>query len=417
MFALLDCNNFFVSCERVFQPKLANKPTVVLSNNDGCIIARSNEAKELGLPMGAPIFKHRDIITRHKVILLSCNSELYCDISNRIMMIINEFVPDIEVYSIDEAFINYSSFKYYDLVKYSQKIRDSILQWVGIPTSIGISGTKVLCKIANYIAKTKISNGVFDMREDKVIDSILKNLPIEEIWGVGKQTAIKLRLMGIGTGYQLKSMNRSIARNKFNINLEKIVLELNGIQCHNIEDAKPKKSIIASRTFGYKLTAYDDIAEAVANFTANAAERLRAQNSHANTIQVNISTNSFSSVENQYNNSASYALQYPTNETRILISIANQLLHNIYKKGYKYHKAGVVLFDFTDVNHEQLILFSKQKTKPNNISHVIDQLNQRLGLDTVFYGSQGIKRKYKAQSNERSKCYTTRWNETLEIKS
>ena len=386
-------------------------------NIHGCVIARSNEAKALGIPMSAPKFQYQDVINKHKVFTISGNSELYCDISNRVMMTLCQFTPDIEIYSIDEAFINYDSFKQnYNIVDYSQKIRDVILKWAGIPTSIGISKTKTLCKIANHIAKKQTTNGVFDMQRDIVIDKVLKDFPVEDIWGIGKKLAPNLRCHGVGTAYELKNANRGFIRKKFGLNTEKILLELNNVRCKNIEDKAPKKSIIASRSFGTKLTKYFDVAEAVANFTASAAERLRSQYSHANTVQLYVMTNQFNHGEEQYYNAQTYALPYPTSETKTLINATSKMLKNIFYEGVKYHKAGVALLDITDANKEQSSLFySHNHEQENKLSPMLDQLNDKLGSNTIFFGSQGIKRKYKMKSDYKTNCYTTKWSELLEI--
>ena len=300
IFALVDCNNFYASCERVFNPKLEGKPIVVLSNNDGCIIARSNEAKALGIPMGAPFFKYKQLINRNKVHVFSSNYTFYGDMSARVMTSLRSLVGEIEIYSIDEAFLDISSFAYCDLEDTAKEIKTLIKQWTGIPVSIGIGSSKTLAKIANRQAKKDSLDNVFDIRNPDVKKSVLQELPVEEIWGISTRWGRRLRKIGIEKAQDLVEANPRYVKKTISIVGERIHYELNGVSCIGIEEVKNKKNIISSKSFGKKVSQVQELEEAVSNYTARACEKLRLQNSRAQGLYVFLRTSPHIDKERQY---------------------------------------------------------------------------------------------------------------------
>ena len=328
-FGLIDCNNFYASCERVFQPKLKNSPVVVLSNNDGCIIARSEEAKSLGIPMGAPYYKYKDCLEKNHVNIFSSNYELYGDMSERVMDSIRIMVEqnNIEVYSIDEAFIKLSG---ENISEYAKKISSNIMQWTGIPTSIGISNTKTLSKIANHVAKKIAEENVFDMRDEKIKEKVMKKLPVNKIWGISTGWSEKLRNLDIHTALELRDADSNFIRKKLGVVVERIVLELRGISCLDIEKYKNKKSIIVSKSFGTLITDINLLEQALSNHVARACEKLRIQNSKAKSISIFIQTNKFRKDLPQYKASKHHVLELPSSDTGKLIKISKNLIKLIY---------------------------------------------------------------------------------------
>jgi DNA polymerase V len=288
-FALIDCNNFYVSCERVFDPTLEKRPVVVLSNNDGCIIARSNEAKALGIPMGAPLFQYRSLCQQHQVKILSSNYALYADMSQRVMAILGQFCPDMEVYSIDEAFLKFNNFNYFNLKIYTQNIQEKIKQWTGVPVSIGLGPTKTLAKVANYQAKK--SGTMYDLCDLALIPLLLNRIPVNEIWGIDRRLTEQLNHRGIQTADQLRCANPKLIRKWFSVVVERIVMELNGVSCLDLESVQPKKQIMSSRSFGKPVTGLEELNAAISTYTARAAIKLREQHSKAQSIYVFIQTN------------------------------------------------------------------------------------------------------------------------------
>ena len=315
IFALVDCNNFYASCERVFNPKLEGKPIVVLSNNDGCIIARSNEAKALGIPMGAPFFKYKQLINRNKVHVFSSNYTFYGDMSARVMTSLRSLVDEIEIYSIDEAFLDISSFAYCDLEDTAKEIKTLIKQWTGIPVSIGIGSSKTLAKIANRQAKKDSLDNVFDIRNLDVKKSVLQELPVEEIWGISTRWGRRLRKIGIETAQDLVEANPRYVKKTISIVGERIHYELNGVSCIGIEEVKNKKNIISSKSFGKKVSQVQELEEAVSNYTARACEKLRLQNSRAQGLYVFLRTSPHIDKERQYSNGMSVHFSIPTSNT------------------------------------------------------------------------------------------------------
>ncbi len=328
-FALIDCNNFYASCERVFKPDLQKLPIVILSNNDGCVIARSNEAKELGIPMAAPIYKYKEICEQNNVQILSSNYALYGDLSSRIMTILKECIPEVEVYSIDEAFLKIEEGDYKDTVNHMHSIRNIIKKGVGIPTSIGIGPTKTLAKIANHMAKK--GDGVYDLRDSMVRSAVLNKFKVADIWGIGRKLSVYLNDMGIITAADLRDYDISAIRRKFTVVGERIVRELKGEVCYDIAEDQPKKSIVCSRSFGKPVTELDELAEAVASYTVNAAEKLRRQGSKIHKLGVSVRTNYFNKNEKQYNNFEVFDFIEATNDSRELIRRGKEILTKIYK--------------------------------------------------------------------------------------
>jgi DNA polymerase V len=413
MFALVDCNNFYASCERIFKPALENKPIVVLSNNDGCIIARSNEAKKLGIPMGAPFFKWEKICFKNKVHVFSSNYELYGDMSHRVMTILAENCSTLEVYSIDEAFLFLNSLSDTQLFDYALSLRKKIKTYTGLPTSIGMGTTKTLAKIANAIAKNDTSDGVF-LFTDKNL-SYLKKIPVEKIWGIGHSLSIKLKDFNIHTAFDLKNSPPKLLRKKFSVNMEKIIYELNGVACLKLDIPQPRKQIISSRSFGKKIENLNDLEEAISNYTFTAAAKLRKQYSLASGMIVFLCTNHFKKNELQYENNVFFPFPHPTADTGYIIRIAKKCIRHLYKKQYHYHKVGLILMDLIPCEIEQLDFLNSHSAKPNILMQTIDSINSEYGKNTIFYCAQGIKRDWQMKSKKCSARYTTRWNELARV--
>jgi len=433
MYGLVDCNNFYVSCERVFNPLLKTKPVVVLSNNDGCIIARSNEAKALGIPMGAPLHLYKELINKNKVFTYSSNYTLYGDMSSRVMTSLNFFVPDIEIYSIDEAFLSLEKINGVTVLDEMVKIRKLIYQWTGIPVSIGVGPTKTLAKLANKMAKKHSSNGVYILTISKHLDKILKDLSLEDIWGISKGWANRLKSIGINNPFELQQSDPRQIRSLISVVGERIVYELRGIPCLTLEGITAKQSITVSRSFGNIINNKNDLKKALANYVARAAEKLRSQNSLCGAISVFIHTNRFRKKDLQYSNSASIIFDDLTDSTNLIIGKAFKLLESLYLPNYNYKKIGVVLLDIQKREHNFIIqdnLFTYGNTKKEftNKSDIcmkmLDSINAKMGKMTLFYGSQGIikQRKqrtegnnWKMRSSYRSPFYTTNWNDILRV--
>ena len=416
MIALVDCNNFYASCERVFQPKLEGKPIVVLSNNDGCVIARSNEAKALGIKMGAPAFKMKSIFDRNNVSVFSSNFALYGDISNRVMRILSQKAPAIEIYSIDEAFLDFNGIKKPN--QFSIELRKIVKKWTGIPVSIGVAPTKTLAKVANHVAKKYKSNGVFVLNNESSINRVLKHIPVEELWGVGRQYAKFLSTRGYETAYDLVSANESWIRTNMKVNGLRMVKELKGIPCYELElTSARKKNICTSRSFGMEVKELKDLKEAVANHATMCAMKLRKEKSLATSILVFIKTNPFKNEDFQYNNAQKIIMKVPSNDSMEITKNALLLLNRIYKKGYSYKKAGVIVSDIVPEGSRQLSLFTnKDPFKVNNVMKAIDKVNQAMGRNKVRLAVQGFDRKWRLKQEKLSPCYTTRFSDILTVK-
>lgn len=412
--ALVDCNNFYVSCERVFNPKLEHVPVAVLSNNDGCIVSRSNEVKAMRLPIGTPIYQCERMIRSKGGAMLSSNYTLYADMSQRVMQALAEFCPDLEIYSIDEAFLHLTAFRDRDLVEYCRLIRQKVKQWTGIPVSIGIANTKTLAKIANKVAKKyKGYQGVFDMCNHPKIEDVLASIPVEDVWGVGWQYEKLLRNCKINNALELRNADERFIEQYMTMVGHKTVLELRGYACIEMDDVStPKKGIVTSRSFCKQVTSLSEIQEAVASYTTRAAEKLRAQHSVAGHLTVFLNTNRFKDGP-QYNSAKSTTLFPPTAYTPDLIREAMVLLENTYQAGFEYKKAGVMLANIIQEEDVPLTIFETCYLDDDRkqVMDAVDKLNHKYGQDTVFYAQSGTVKDWSMRRARLSPRYTTRWSD------
>lgn len=417
LFALVDCNNFYASCERVFDPKLRGVPIIILSNNDGCVIARSNETKKLGIKMGEPYFKCRSTIEKNGVRVFSSNFSLYGDMSHRVMTVLEQFSPNFEIYSIDESFLRLDGLSFVsDTAKkweaYGQKIKSTVYRWTGIPVSIGIASTKTLAKAANRIVKTHpLHKGVLDFSSLPSPDDYLAMIDIGDVWGVGQQYAKMLGARGITNALKLKNTDLKWIRKHMTITGERLVLELNGISCLALEEAPPsKKSIICSRSFGQKITKKTDLAEALASFSARACEKLRRQHSVAGKIEIFVQTSSF---QGPYQADSAIASLPYTSDTRPFVRSTQKLLDEIFVPGLAYKKAGVMLLDIRseDMAQEDLFTPSDKTTFNPALMQAMDRINTTWGSGTVSLAAEGLRKAWKMKQNLISKRYTTCWEE------
>ncbi len=410
--ALVDCNSFYVSCERVFDPRLEGKPVAVLSNNDGCIVSRSKEIKDLGIPMGAPGFKYEALVKKHGGALLSSNYALYGDMSARVMEVLSHFSPEMEVYSIDEAFLNLKGFRIRNLQEYGEKIRDTVKKWTGIPVSVGISRTKTLAKVANHFAKRYTGyRNCLTLLDSGRIDEALLRTPVGDIWGVGRQYDKFLQQQGIKTALELRDADDKFIDHYMTSVGHKTVLELRGYACVTMDEAPAaKKSILCSKSFSKQVTSQSELAEAVSTYVTRASEKLRRQRSVAGYMMVFLNTNRFKDGP-QYNNSASTTLFPPTAYTPDLIDTALKLLEEVYLPGFEYKKAGVMFADIISVDDIPLnfIEVNYMDDKRHDLMDAVDLVNRRMGRDTLFYASSGIKKDWEMRRAKLSPCYTTRW--------
>ncbi|MDC0232081.1 Y-family DNA polymerase [Pelagibacteraceae bacterium] len=407
-FALVDCNSFYVSCERLFNPSILKKPVVVLSNNDGCVISRSAEAKNLGIKMGEPYFKVAKIVKKNDVKIFSTNFALYGDISRRVMKTLKQFSPQMEVYSIDEAFLDLSSIKNENLLEHAYKIRKTILKWTGIPTSIGIATTKTLSKAANYIAK-KEKSGVIDFINSKQVDNFLLEIEINNVWGVGRQLTKFYIKNGINTAYDLKKIHNSWIKKNTNVFGSRTAMELRGFPCISLEPHEEKrKNCCVSRSFGKKVTKLEELSEAITAHSLNAAEKIRLDKQTVKKITVFIRTSPFVDKKNYYANSKSIDLAIKTNDSIELIKQALFILKNIYRKGYKYQKAGIILSGLEDVNSYDKNLFSKirNEIKREKLMKAIDYANARYGRNSLSIAQAGLKKIWSGKKQHYSKIDT-----------
>jgi len=416
--ALVDCNNFYVSCERLFQPRLEGKPIVVLSNNDGCVVSRSQEVKDLGISMAAPWFQLKDIAKRHGIIALSSNYTLYADISNRVMRLLSQYSPNQEVYSIDECFLDLTGMDgTSDLTSYAQAMRSTIRQCVGIPVCIGIAPSKTLAKLANHVAKKqKQYHGVcdFNAMTARMLDNLFAKIEVGEVWGVGRRSTESLRQMGITTVLELKYSPAKRVRTEFGVVMERIVAELNGDACLKLDDVTPpRQQIICSRSFGIPVSSLADMKEAVTAYTSRAAEKLREQRSLAGGIQVYIRTNPHKDKDHQYQQSILVPLFEPTNDTRLLCRAALSGLQQIYRSGYAYQKAGVMLTEIIAVASRPRTLFddAAAQQKSTALMETLDRINYRMGCGTMQLLGEGIRKNWAMRRGSMSRHYTTEWNE------
>jgi DNA polymerase V len=424
IFALVDCNNFYASCERLFRPELNRKPVVVLSNNDGCIVARSNEAKALGIPMGAPLFKVKHLIARHKVHVFSSNYALYGDLSHRVMDVLGQMEPDVEVYSIDEAFISLPATKVWDRVKYAAELRERIRKNVGIPVSIGIATTKTLSKIANQVAKKQAQfNGVFDLVCNDQIDQVLEKIEVNDVWGIGRRSTEKLNSRGIHTALDLKRADETWIQKILTVVGARTVMELNGISCISLENAPASpKSIMTSRSFGHPVADIDNLREAVITFVSIAGEKLRKQGVEADTLNIFVTTGPFDE-QARYSNNQTMTLHQPTSSTPELIAAALQGLKSIYRPGFRYRKAGVMLAGIVKQDrYRQQDLFSFSQTaisEDKSLMTALDRINSKWGRQTIQYGmtTTAKDKPWMMQQTRKSPAYTTNWQELPMVKA
>ena len=415
--ALIDCNNFYVSCERVFNPALKRKPVIVLSNNDGCVIARSQEVKDLGIKMGVPWFKVQNLARHHKIIVFSSNYTLYADMSNRVMKIISEFAPNQEVYSIDECFLDLTGFKHLGLTDYGQRIRSTINRLVGLPVCVGVGASKTLAKLANHIAKKcSIFDSVCNLNEitQDTLDLLFSKIKVGEVWGVGRCIEKKLAKLGVNTVFDLKQSSPQALRKQFSVLMERTIRELNGESCIPLEEIAPlKKQLVCSRGFGIPVSSLSELSEAVITYATRVAEKLRRQRSVTAMVYVFIQTDPFKKKDRQYNSGRLIHLTNPTDDTRILINAVLTGLKSIYKSGFAYKKAGVLLDDLLPFSQHQKSLFDDKEAQAHSefLMQAIDEINDTMGSGTIKFFGEGLKKQWRAKAEKKTRCYTTRIDE------
>jgi len=415
--ALIDCNNFYASCERIFNPRLIGKPIVVLSNNDGCIITRSAEAKELGIKMGEPYFKAKKIIDKNNVRVFSSNYSLYGDISQRVMETLARFASDVEIYSIDEAFLGLNGFENYELSKYCKYIRRTIKQWVGIPVSIGVSTTKTLSKIANNLAKkNKEYDGVCILKSWFDINEALKLTPIEDVWGIGRRLSVFLKKYKINTAYDFTQLDKGWIRKNMGVVGEKTFLELCGVSCIELElIPSDKKSCCVSRSFSKPVEKIDDLEESVSSYGTRVAEKIREEGLVAESMSIFVLTNYFNRKEKQYSNSIKLQLPYPTNNSIKIVKRALEGIRKIYREGYRYKKAGVILYGLTKAKQTRGLL-DYDRENSDSIMNTLDRINERYGSSTIRLASEGVEKSWRMRRESVSPRYTTRFDDLVEAK-
>jgi DNA polymerase V len=422
LLALVDCNNFYVSCERVFRPDLIGKPVAVLSNNDGCIVARSQKVKDLGIKMGVPVFQVQSLIKRHRIQLFSSNYTLYADMSARVMSILEEFAPSLEVYSIDEAFLDLTGVCYQDPIAYGRQIKKTVFRSTGIPVCVGMGPTKTLAKLANFAAKKwKQPGGVLDVSNPVRREKLMRIVPVGEIWGIGSRTAARLNHLGIHTVWDLANQPADRIREQFNIVVARTVMELNGIPCMELEEIAPdKQQIVCSRSFSRRLTEYRELSEALAEFSSRAAEKLRYQNSVAGHISVFIRTNPFNPSEPQYQRAAGITLSSATQDTRVIVGTANRLLKELFRESYRYQKCGVQLDHIRPAAMlKQVDLFDAATfghAGSEKLMQTVDRINRRFPKG-IALAAAGFDKTWKPKTERVSKRYTTDWGELVYVKS
>jgi DNA polymerase V len=422
LLALVDCNNFYVSCERVFRPDLIGKPVAVLSNNDGCIVARSKEVKDLGIKMGVPVFQVQQLINQHQIQLFSSNYTLYADMSSRVMSTLESFAPTMEVYSIDEAFLDLTGVCHRNPTAYGQRIRKAVVRATGIPVCVGMAPTKTLAKLANFAAKKwPHTKGVLDLSDPIRREKLMKLVPVGEVWGIGSKTSAKLNKLGIITVWDLACQSSQHIHQQFNVVVARTVMELNGTACMELEDITPnKQQIVCSRSFSRRLNTYSELSQALSEFCSRAAEKLRRQHSVTGCVSVFIRTSPFNLQEPHYERSATLKLTATTQDTRTLITTANRLLAEIFRNGYDYQKCGVQLshiqpvitlgqtelFDFTD---------DSLPTENRPLMATLDQINRRFPKK-LSIAATGTDKSWKPKTERISQRYTTDWNELVRVK-
>ncbi|MHC6686323.1 Y-family DNA polymerase [Klebsiella pneumoniae] len=421
MFALCDVNSFYASCETVFRPDLKGRPVVVLSNNDGCVIARSPEAKPF-VKMGEPYFKQKDMFRRHGIIAFSSNYELYADMSNRVMTTLEELSPRCEIYSIDEAFCDLTGVRNCrDLTDFGREIRETVLRRTHLTIGVGIAQTKTLAKLANHAAKQwqRQTGGVVDLSNMERQRKLMALLPVDEVWGVGRRISKKLEAMGIKTVLQLADTDIRFIRKHFNVVLERTVRELRGEPCLGLEEFAPvKQEIVCSRSFGGRITEYHEIRQAICSYASRAAEKLRGEHQYCRFISAFVKTSPFALNEPYYGNSASVKLLTPTQDSRDIITAATKCLDAIWRDGHRYQKAGVMLGDFYSQGVAQLNLFDDNAPRKNSgkLMEVLDHLNAKNGRGSLYFAGQGIQTTWQMKRDMLSPRYTTRFSDLLKVR-
>ena len=418
MFALADCNNFFASCERVFRPDLQEKPVIVLSNNDGCAIARSNEAKALGIKMGDPFFKIRGLVAKHDIAVFSGNMALYSDMSQRVRWVLEEFSPSIEIYSIDEAFLDLRGMQGIDFDQYAKTISRRCHKLTSIPVSVGIAPTKTLAKIASKLCKQypKLKGGCY-MHRPQDIEKVLRKFPIEDVWGIGRKSAPRLKAMGIRTAYDYTQLPESTIRGLSGITGIRTWKELQGIPCIEFEEGfEAKQSICVSRSFSSDIHDIKELEEQMANFASSLAEKLRKQNSVANEVCVFAYTNRFKENDPQIHSCQLIQFCSPTNEQRTVVTQAVAATRELFRKGFGYKKAGIIATRITPVQEQMHSLFDDKEMleKEHRLTSVVDTVNRAFGKGTIKFAVQGSG-KIKSSSENQSPHYTTLWSDIPSI--
>lgn len=416
MFALVDVNSFYASCETIFRPDLQGRPVVVLSNNDGCVIARSAEAKKLGIKMGDPYFKCKDYFRQQGVVCFSSNYELYADMSNRVMTTLEEMCPRVEIYSIDEAFCDLTGVRNCRVLEeFGRELKDTVYRNTRLPVGVGIAQTKTLAKLANHAAKTwKATGGVVDLSNVERQRKLMALLPVDEVWGVGRRISKKLEAMGIKTVLQLADTDIRFIRKHFNVVLERTVRELRGEPCLGLEEFAPvKQEIVCSRSFGQRISTYEEMRQAICLYASRAAEKLRGEHQYCRFISAFVKTSPFALNEPYYGNSTSVKLLTPTQDSRDIITAATKCLDAIWRDGHRYQKAGVMLGDFYSQGVAQLNLFDDNAPRKNSekLMEVLDHLNAKDGRGTLYFAGQGIQSAWQMKREMLSPRYTTRFSD------
>lgn len=422
MFALCDVNSFYASCETVFRPDLKGRPVVVLSNNDGCVIARSAEAKAAGITMGEPFFKQKDLFRRAGVVCFSSNYELYADMSQRVMTTLEEMSPRVEIYSIDEAFCDLTGVRNCrDLTEFGKEIRATVLQRTHLTVGVGIAQTKTLAKLANYAAKKwqRQTGGVVDLSHRERQRKLMAALPVDEVWGVGRRISKRLAAMGINTVLDLADTHTAVIRKHFNVVLERTVRELRGEPCLELEEFAPaKQEIVCSRSFGERVIDYEQMRQAICSYASRGAEKLRGEHQYCRYISAFVKTSPFALNEPYYGNTASLKLLTPTQDTRDIINAAVKCLDAIWKDGHRYQKAGIMLGDFFSQGVAQLNLFDENAPRSNSaqLMEILDHLNTQNGKGTLYFAGQGIQQHWQMKREMLSPRYTTRFSDLLRVR-
>lgn len=416
IFALVDCNNFYASCERLFQPSIRKRPVIVLSNNDGCVIARSEEAKMLGIGMGKPVFEYQRLLLEKEVVIFSTNYTLYGDLSRRVMEVLSSMVPAVEIYSIDEAFLDLSFLPQDALLSFGRKVRSTVMQATGIPVSVGIGSTKTLAKAANHIAKRRSDlKGVMDLYKNPTLDQHLQSITVSDVWGVGERYHRFFQRSGIRNALDLRRSDSFRVREHLGVVGQRLVWELNGTCCYPLdENPARKKEVCTSRSFGTPLLSLEDLLEATTTYAASVGKKLRDQKALASSLLVFVMTNKYAEGP-QYVNYQMVHFAVPSNQTRDLIHHSGELLRSVFKKGYRYKKSGVIASGLIPDHGKQFPLWEPVSGRRDQIEKTMDRINQRAGNGKVRYAVEGSGKSFKMKQENLSPRYTTRWSDLPEV--